>query len=48
MKSVSVGEAKKLARQSLAFALLLKDEEIEEVVVTFMEVLHQRKKYRGG
>lgn len=47
MGSVSIADAGQLVKHSLAFAVLMKDEELEDVVITFMEVLQQRKKLRG-
>ncbi len=49
MNTVNIGDVKKLVRHSLAFAVLMNNEELEAVVGTFMEVLdHRRRLWRAG
>ena len=43
MKSVNTEDVRKLVRHSLAFAVLMKNQELDSVVATFIEVLDHRK-----
>jgi len=48
MSSKARKEVRKLLRDPLGFAILMDDEELEEVIVTFVAVLIRRKTERGG
>ena len=48
MNTVNIGDVKKLVRHSLAFAVLMNNEELDLVVGTFIEVKANRNSLGGG
>ena len=48
MHRVNRNGAKKLAKDPISFALMLDDDQLEHVIVTFVSVLNKRKPDRGG
>jgi hypothetical protein len=47
MKSVTREDIRKLKKAPLDFAILMEDQQIENVIVTFVSVLNERKHKRG-
>ena len=48
MKGMENDLAAKLKEDPISFAMMLDDEEIEEVIAAFVSVLNRRKRSRGG
>ena len=48
MQRINRNGAKKLAKDPISFALMLDDDQLEHVIVTFVSVLNKRKPERGG
>jgi len=48
MTTVTRKDVRKLASEPLSFAMIMKDHELENVIVTFVSVLNRRKPDRGG
>jgi hypothetical protein len=48
MHRVNRNGAKKLAQDPISFALMLDDDQLEHVIVTFVSVLNKRRPDRGG
>ena len=48
MQCVNRNDAKKLAEDPISFALMLDDDQLEQVITTFVSVLNKRKPDRGG
>ena len=48
MKCVKRKDVEKLIEDPLSFAMMMDDEQLEHVIVTFVSVLNKRKTYRGG
>jgi len=47
MTYINIEEVRKLAKHSLAFAMLMDDEELDAVIATFVCVLNKRQRRRG-
>ena len=48
MNCVNRNNVKKLIEDPLSFAMMMDDEQLEHVIVTFVSVLNKRKTDRGG
>ena len=48
MNCVNRKNAKKFTDDPLSFAMMMDDEQLEHVIVTFVSVLNKRKTDRGG
>jgi hypothetical protein len=49
MHRINRNGAKKLAKDPISFAIMLNDEQLEQVIATFVSVLNKRKtRDRGG
>jgi hypothetical protein len=48
MNCVNRNNVKKLIEDPLNFAMMMDDEQLEHVIVTFVSVLNKRKTDRGG
>jgi len=48
MNCVIRANVKKLVEDPLSFAMMMDDEQLEHVIVTFVAVLNKRKTDRGG
>ena len=48
MNYLNRANVKKLVEDPLSVAMMMDDEQIEHVIVTFVSVLNKRKKDRGG
>jgi hypothetical protein len=48
MNCVNPKNVKKLIEDPLSFAMMMDDEQLEHVIVTFVSVLNKRKTDRGG
>ena len=48
MNCVNRNKVKKLIEDPLSFAMMMDDEQLEHVIVTFVSVLNKRKTDRGG
>ena len=47
MTSVTSQDIRKLKKSPLDFAILMEDDQIEDIIVTFVSVLNERKHKRG-
>ena len=47
MNTITQDDIGKLQKDPLSFAVLMEDRHIEEVIVTFVSVLNERKQKRG-
>ena len=47
-KKVHVGDIAKLITDPLSFAIMMRDEELEDVIALFVSVLNKRRNRRGG
>ena len=48
MNYVNRKNVKKLIEDPLSYAMMMDDEQLEHVIVTFVSVLNKRKTNRGG
>ncbi len=48
MNCVKRINVKKLSEDPLSFAMMMDDEQLEHIIVTFVSVLNKRKTDRGG
>ena len=48
MNGATRKNVKKLIEDPLSFAMMMDDEQLEHVIVTFVSVLNKRKTDRGG
>ena len=48
MQCVTGKDVKKLAEEPISFAMMMDDEQLEHVIVTFVSVINKRKTDRGG
>jgi hypothetical protein len=48
MNCVNRINVKKLIEDPLSFAMMMDDEQLEHIIVTFVSVLNKRKTDRGG